>query len=293
MIMLFTILISGTAVYSVEQFARLRDITLIFLFFTLLYFFIKKTRKLNQKDLLITSGAVIFYCGSVIIHPSASVGNFFSKVLMFILYYFMFSISKNREVFLLLFYRSVIFLAALALSFFIGLYLIRLPIPHFSMSNGLYNSYCYLFFNSENYRKAIGSFAFYRLQGVFWEPGVFAIYLILALYYYIYMAKNQNPKVLYLLLACLALTLSTTGIILGLLMIGVLFLKKYKNKNIRLLIIVPLGMTLCIAIYYVWTIKKEGEGSNSASYNIRLHDLKSSLSIWKSHLLFGTGYGNS
>ena len=56
-----------------------------------------------------------------------------------------------------------------------------------------------------------------RLQGIFWEPGVYAVYLNLALYYFVFI-KTEKKFTQYLLLAIsILLTFSTTGIILGIL----------------------------------------------------------------------------
>lgn len=293
---LFTLLISGTTVYSIEQFERLRDITLLGLFGVLVLLFLlnlKGTRIFPKGYAQFCIGAGIFFMGSFLAHPNSSSINFFSKVLMVILFTYVFSKEKYAKQLFKYLYEMIVCVAVIALIFFVVLYILRIPLPYTTLSNGFYNSYFYLFYNTNIYQETIGLFVYYRLQGIFWEPGVFGIYLILGLYYYTFIDEKKEKKKLYILVACLLLTTSTTGIILGIFIIAVLLLRKIKKNSTRILIIIPLGILTAAAVYYIWMTKKSGGAGYSASYTLRMVDLQSSLKVWKNHLLFGTGYGNT
>ena len=291
---LLTLLISGTVIYSIEQFERLRDITLVVLFALQLLLIIKTLITivhLKKRLGLIAAGAFVFFGVSVLVHPSSAF-NFFTKILMFILFCMLFYDLRDARRVLRYLYNLVVAISIVSLIFFVVLYIIKLPLPHIQLNNGFYRSYLYLFYDAETYRETVGSFIYYRLQGIFWEPGVFAIYLILCMFYYAFLDEEKDKRKLYVIVACLLLTSSTTGTILGLFVIAVFLVRKIKKQSIRLLVIIPLAILTAIAAYYLLMVKKNGGGGYSASYILRMVDLNSSLNIWKQHFLFGTGYNN-
>ena len=293
-ISLLTLLISGTVIYSIEQFKRLRDITLVVLFalqLLLIMKTLKTTVRLKKSLGLIAAGALVFFGVSVFVHPSSAF-NFFSKVLMFMLFCMLFYDQQNARRLLRYLYNLVVAISVVGLFFFVALYILKLPLPFTQLNNGFFRSYLYLFYDVEAYRETIGPFVYYRLQSVFWEPGVFGIYLILSLFYYAFLDEEKDKRKLYILLICLFLTSSTTGTILGLFVIAVFLIRKIKKQRIRLFVIIPSAILTAIAAYYLLMAKKNGGGGYSASYILRMVDLNSSLTIWKQHFLFGTGYNN-
>ena len=293
-ISLLILCISGTVIYSIEQFERLRDISLIVLFALQLLLILKNPKmatRLPNSLGLIAVGAIVFFGVSVFVY-SLSAFNFFSKILMFVLFCVLFHDRQNGKMILRYLYNLVVAISIVALLFFVAIYILRLPLPYTQLNNGFFRSYLYLFYDVEGYRETIGPLIYYRLQGIFWEPGVFGIYLILGIFYYAFLDEEKDKRKLCLLVACLFLTSSTTGSILGLFIIAVLFVRKIRKQGSRLLVIIPLGILTAFAAYYLLMAKKTGGGGYSASYILRMVDFDSSLEIWKRHFLFGTGYNN-
>ena len=290
---LLTLLISGTTVYSLEQFKRLRDITLVVLFVLLLMNALVNLNagKLKKRLAIVTIGALVFFAGSFISFPSESI-HFFSKVLMFVLFSYLLYDEKNAKFIFKYLYDLIVVISVVALVFFVTLYVLKIPLPYTLLNNGFYRSYMYLFYNADIYKESFGSFAYYRLQGVFWEPGVYGIYLILALFYYAFIDEEKDKRKLYIIVICLLLTSSTTGTALGLVVFGVLLLSKIKKQNERLLVLIPISLLACLVGYYLLIAKKYGGGGYSASYNLRMVDLTNSFDIWRNHFFWGTGYNN-
>lgn len=88
---------------------------------------------------------------------------------------------------------------------------------------------------------------FIRSCGVFWEPGAFAVYLVLAVMGQLFVKSTPDFKKVIIYIICVAMTFSTTGVVsLGALFITFLLKKKKVNahmeKRIRNIIIVTLVM---------------------------------------------------
>ena len=290
-----TLLISGTLLYSIEGYKRLRDATLVILFIVLVFLFfrwMKTTFKFPKSFVFIAVGTAIFFVGSFLSHPYATI-NLISKVLMFILFCSVFHSMDNAKLFFKYLYNIIVCISVIALVYFIGLYVIKIPLQYTTLSDGFYKSYFYLFYNASIYQEFLGSFSYYRLQAIFWEPGVYGIYIILALYYYTFVDEEKDRKKLYILVVCLLLTLSTTGMILGVFIIAILFFKKVKRKRTRIFIFAPLVILVAITVYIVWAGKVTRGGGYTASYTLRMVDFKASLKVWLNHFWFGTGYGST
>lgn len=78
----------------------------------------------------------------------------------------------------------------------------------------------------------IGTTSLIRASGIFWEPGAFSIYLVIALMVQLFILKFTNLRRLVVYLVCLVLTFSTTGMIAGaMLFFTFTFSGKIKGKS--------------------------------------------------------------
>lgn len=284
------VLISGTAVYSVDQFSTLRSITLVALIIILFYTLVK-SNNLKKKNITIYIMCVVVFFGILILKSSGEFFGIITKMFMVILLTnYCYSSNNSYKLFEII-YKIVIVCSSIALVFWVLLFVLKVKLPYFYIENGFYKSYFYLFYTQEGYIEKIGSFSFYRLQSIFWEPGVFAVYLLIALYYYSFLAKKRNIKHFIILVLCLILTMSTTGLIVGVGLLVVYILKRIKAVIAKMLIIIPMGLSAMSVISYFWLEKKNS--IISPSYQLRMYDMTRSLEIWKDNFWVGTGYNNT
>lgn len=284
------ILISGTAIYSIEQFTLLRSITLIILLGLLLFEFVNNNRFKRKKMFVFFLYAVSFFITLLLKAPNEAYGIITKMLFVIFLVNYCCERNNTHKIFEIV-YEFIVVISAVALFFFIALFVFNMDLPSCYVGDGFYKSYFYLFFTQSGYAESIGRFSFYRLQSIFWEPGVFSVYLLLALYYYCFLAGKKHILHFWILTICLILTLSTTGLIVGIGMFLVFILKKMKSLQERILAVAPLCIVAIPVIVIVWMKKKNS--TVSPSYSLRMYDMIRSLKIWGENLLFGVGYNNT
>ena len=99
---------------------------------------------------------------------------------------------------------------------------------------------------------------FIRSSSIFWEPGAFAIYIVVALIFQLFVVENKSTKRCYIYLLGLFTTFSTTGFIGAIIILFVFFISgETKNSRTKLL-----GMFLltCLVLFLVF-------GENTELYN--------------------------
>lgn len=137
-----------------------------------------------------------------------------------------------------------------------------------------------------------------RNYGVFREPGVFQMFIILALIFHIYLSERINMKYFVVFTVALALTYSTTGYIAyGIFLIMYILHAKRKNiskKTTNRIIILAL---ISGAILYAKTDILSSDGMVFGKFNqterkttiARMASFTSSYEIWKTSPIFGAG----
>lgn len=245
----------------------------------------------TKKSLLIVSVCAVCLWAIFVLNSSNDMIKFLSKIVIFILLIFYISNNNNSERLFSCLYKYTIIICIIALLHWVLLYVYEFQMPYTIVEGGRVRDFHFLFYdNPEWYREHIGSFYYCRLQGFFWEPGVLGIYIVVALYHYIYNCSNKKLWVLFILLISLVLTESTTGLMIGSVLVGFHYLKKIKNKKIKLMIVIPVLILAVLAVTYFWSTKKN---SASASYSIRTRELVVGLQIWLDNFFLGTGYNNT
>lgn len=136
-----------------------------------------------------------------------------------------------------------------------------------------------------------------RNYGIYREPGVYQIYLILALLFELYFFEKMNWKRVFVFSLAVLTTLSTTGILAyGLWVILVLVKPKSIAKRLKLLIIFGAALLIILAL-----IAASGMIANflddvfgkfrtkNASYMARLASVTVNIRLWMCHPIFGIG----
>lgn len=130
-----------------------------------------------------------------------------------------------------------------------------------------------------------------RNCGIFWEPGLFAIFLNIA-FALEFLDKKSKPKIFNLLIYVLALftTFSTAGYV-GFVIIVIFCLGRLTDKSLRkkIILILLLSVILIVAAFLSIPSVKDKIFSNSVSMVSRLYGPYVNIQVFFDKLFFGTG----
>lgn len=196
-------------------------------------------------------------------------------------------------------YRIVISIAVITLIMFLGVNIFKINIPYEYVANGtdptFYRSYLGFFYTAGTYLRdfPLTEISIYRLQSFFWEPGVYAVYLVYALFYFVYVEKNKSKFHIAVLLLSIALTFSTTGICIGIALFSIYWFDNIRiNKLSKIFMFIPIVLVVAVAIMIVWTTKRVESSHVTGSYYLRRQDLIEGLRLMLQKPLLGWGYKN-
>lgn len=212
----------------------------------------------------------------------------------------LFSKKSKPQIFLHCTYRIILFIAVCSLIIYFLVNIVKFDIPYDYVPYGndrtFYRRYLGFFYAAGIYLRElpIWGIRVFRLQSFFWEPGVYAVYLIYALYYFVFKKKEKRVLEIVCLLLSIILTFSTTGICVGLALFVVYFVRNFPvNKCYRKFLYFPLGIFSLFIIYKVWIAKKtNSSGSISGSYSLRVSDIVEGIKLIAKRPIFGWGYKN-
>ena len=147
------------------------------------------------------------------------------------------------------------------------------------------NTILYIFYYSSN--EIFGKINIYRNQGIFWEPGILAIYANILLYLSLFTYKDKKKSILATI--CVLSTFSTTGIFILLLQVFE-YIRKEKIASIKkIFIYLAFTPILLFGIYSLVNKKKEGDIKAISSFSLRSFDLYTGTMITISNPLLGIG----
>jgi hypothetical protein len=131
------------------------------------------------------------------------------------------------------------------------------------------NSYSFfVFFGTEK----LGD-TFSRSQGIFWEPGVFQVYLNIILFINLFLKKNINVRLVTIILISIFVTLSTTGIVVSFLLLSYYFLMSMRLTLRNLLFIFLLTPFLIVFFNFtMFQVEEKLVGEKSGSFLARNYD---------------------
>lgn len=263
-------------------------VTKIFLLLIMAYFCLH-VREL-KKSIFLLGIMLIGIIFSFILYKE-SIYHLLYKVVTFLLFFNMFCYTQKYDIKV----EQVLYNILFGLNIIMVLLYIVVEIFHidliysYSYTEGsyYYRNYFNLFFSCSSGQ------ILPRLCGLFWEPGVCAIYLNVQLYLYFYSRQIERKKwKLIVNLIGLLLTQSAAGYCV---MMIILFSLVYKNKYFNKSLKIGLSIFILLICIVVVIIKKNADINNLAnySYGLRVSDIYNGLSIYIRHPFFGTGYGNN
>lgn len=229
-------------------------------------------------------------------------GVFRRMILVWLLFILAYQIDRSSIPFERILFNVVFYISCISLVFFVFINIFHLDLPYFEIrQEGLvYKNYYFLFYTAERYKTGLLiGIPFYRLQGIFWEPGAFAVYLDLALFYALFImgeefkkSKREHISRIIVITIATILTLSTTGMCVAVALIGIKLIELFKGKS-KFLMLIPAVIIASSIISAIW-MQKKGISTNAwSSYNLRMNDFNNSLELWKNNLFFGTGFKNT
>ncbi len=133
---------------------------------------------------------------------------------------------------------------------------------------------------------SLGGLTFWRNQGIFWEPGVFQVYMNLLFFMALFIKKEW---IIGFFSAFLILTTwSTTGIFI---MFVQLIYLIYKTFGYRLVVLFPIFIIILLPIFVLLkdNIEEKVYGERSISAGLRVVDFQTSLKIFEENPFFGIG----
>jgi hypothetical protein len=131
---------------------------------------------------------------------------------------------------------------------------------------------------------------FYRLQGIFWEPGILQIYMNLLVYLMIFY-KEKSILSVSPVIFIIIFSFSTTGIFVLFILLAYKLIK-LSNLKLSTIIFFPLYLAL-IFLFAQFALKNINDkvfGDSSGSFNGRSYDALVGIEIFNSNPFFGIGF---
>ncbi len=184
---------------------------------------------------------------------------------------------------------SSVALVGFVIGFFSGYYY---DLPIISNVNGVSYYDAVVFFAMDDFSRG-------RNIGVFWEPGIFAIFIALAVLFLIFDKKKLNKLQLAVLMLTLFSTFSTTGYFLIMIIV---FAYVYTRKNKAAIKIVFLFITVFLVMFSIFNLNTVLNAllrlsprvfskliDNSSSTTARINSIMYNLEIFMKSPLWGFG----
>ena len=136
-------------------------------------------------------------------------------------------------------------------------------------------------------------FPIVRNTGIFAEAPMYSYVLCMALLFEMVLSERPRKVVALILLATVATTLSTTGIVFILAISYVLAAYKSRDmrSNLRPIFIIVLALVLIIVTFASFSLLDQKLGTTSGS--IRLDDFRAGFLAWSERPIFGYGLGDT
>ena len=248
-------------------------------------------RYITVAAMLTVSYGIISY-----LRYAGSYSHMLLRIIWFIVFIAINFYMQEKQYDFLKYVNNIIFiLAVIALILFVLTTVWGKTIPHSTINSGtiVYSNYWSIYYVANVYYIDLFGFKLYRLQSLFWEPGVFAVFLNYALYYFIFKKEEKKSWQLIILILALVLTVSTTGIIIGIAMLAIYIIRSPHLRRIKWLSGTLIAAVAVLAIAYVWMQKRAESNFQMMSYSLRMQDLILGFKIFLNNPVLGTGYNNT
>lgn len=252
----------------------------------------------NGKTWRIIFGIVLASCVWFIqysLYPSSESVSNILKYAVLILMCFCFTASRPERNMMRLDYiiRIIVFFMIIT-SILFCIDIIGVNLPTISTNDGNHRTFLYIFKVVEN-----PDFGFmgFRNCGMYWEPGMYQIYLNLVLIYYLYKSGIEKRKRFITLGVCgfaIITTGSVTGYVLALLIVVLYIFINSSNSLVKLLLLsvfIFVFMAILPKLVFMFETKTSIEREES-SYTMRMADLIIGFELFKQNPIIGYGIDN-
>ena len=132
----------------------------------------------------------------------------------------------------------------------------------------------------------------YRNGGIYWEPGMYQVYLTFALLFYLYNDKYSNRFFIigYLIISIIS-TFSITGYLVIVIILALYTLKNNKGYFIKILMVC--AFVVCLIFVFPYLTDSLTTKATTGSYDTRSNDLFFAFSLFLKSPIFGTGLGSN
>ena len=270
-----TILLSGALqVFNIFYLAALNIIVLFIMYNKIRFTFSIETRRISI--LIIVYFSYSFFISistESFTHIFFRLSDFLTALLL-INYIIIKKKSFEKEVVfvfkIILFYGLISFLFSL---FFFDLYV---PVVQLTGDYEKLGTSRFLIFFARN-ESYMG---IHRSQAIFWEPGVYQIYLNFMLFYCLFKKKKKNYLLTFIISVSILLTLSTTGIVIATIILSFYFYKESKKSLKFIVLIIFFSPIIFYYLNFTQVILKDKiDGDRIGSYEARKFDALNSLYV--------------
>lgn len=217
----------------------------------------------------------------------------YARLILMLLLSMAVALALDKDKILNVFVKTVVFVAAFSVLFFytgiIEQYAGLFPVIEFN-DNNYVNAFVYLYFDSVEPRNF----------GIFIEPGLFQIYLNMALFVLVYAKKPIPYRYVWIgvLLAALFATNSTTGFILALIIFAGYAFVDQGGKHKAVLVPVRIAFVFVIlglvvsSEFFTGNLEEKFLLTNQLSFMTRLNSTLIDWELTSRNPIFGVGVGN-
>lgn len=297
-ILYFIIIQSGSVQLSIINENGQSKNYAICLLVLLLPFCIIELKKFKQEYIRIVTVLIFFMMIDIIKYPDSLV-SLVMKSLWFLGFIGFAAYWRKRKINIIHHFSMIVtILAIISLILWFAVSILgssRITFTNYEIADTVYYSWHNLFSYTPFYYTDFMGMNIYRLQGLFWEPGVYQLYLNLAIYHYFFEEKpHENIIKLVILYLNLILTMSTTGLCIGIMLLTIYIINLKLLKKSRQLMILIGGVLACAGCAYflgqkmLASMQLGWHGSMAA----RIDDQIVALKLFSQNFLLGAGYDN-
>lgn len=287
--------LSSGHVYSITKGNLCSYILIVVLSLLLLKKITGKATRLSYKSIIILVFIFVSFFIDMIMNILFDYNLFYSlRFFAVLIFSYVFTTEMSFDIFKDIYVKCMTVISAIALiGFGIGsLSGFYYNLPTITNVNGVSYYDAVIFFGMDDYSRG-------RNIGIFWEPGIFAIFISIAVLFLIFDKEKLNKLQLVVLMLTLFTTLSTTGyFLISLCLIAFVYMRKKRGVTKAILII----LATVFAIFAIINISAVFNFllsvfprvftkliDNSASKTHRIDSIKYNLEIFLQSPLWGSG----
>lgn len=237
----------------------------------------------------------VFSLLELMIYPQMML-EWFRLPFLLIIYSLFFCVYNRKAEIVNCYYNAFMVLCVLSTFMYIFVEVFQVPVPY-TVTNfdwlPEYNSYGYIYFRMNMLKPdVIGPITIVRNCGFYTEPGLYAVFIILNLYIYLFIRKKKNLFHFGVLLFALFTTVSTTGWLAFLMMVAFKIVYSEKHSSAARNLIVR-SVVIFVATVIAYIVLEQKATNHVNSYTSRGFDLIQGFKLFLQSPLWGWGYKNA